>query len=52
MMERGGTTRPRLDDALDVIRQEYEAMAQEVNVMRAQRDDYEAKRAFLLPHSF
>ncbi|KAF9528679.1 WD40-repeat-containing domain protein [Crepidotus variabilis] len=37
--------RPRLDESLDAIRQEFEVMTQELNVMRGQRDEYESKIA-------
>lgn len=40
--------RPRLDDSLDVIRQEFEYMSQELTAMRNQRDEYEAKSVFVL----
>lgn len=35
--------RQRLDDSLDVVRQEFEYMNQELTAMRNQRDEYEAK---------
>lgn len=39
--------RPRLDESLDAIRQEFELMTQELNAMRGQRDEYEQKSAWL-----
>ena len=38
--------RPRVDDTLDVIRQEFDYMSQELTTVRNQRDEYEAKSLF------
>ncbi|CAA7264258.1 unnamed protein product [Cyclocybe aegerita] len=38
-------TRGRLDESLDGIRQEFELLTQELNIMRGQRDEYESKIA-------
>jgi glucose repression regulatory protein TUP1 len=44
--------RQRLDDSLDVIKQEFEYMSQELSAMRNQRDEYEAKSELVLLRLF
>lgn len=45
----GGAGRSRMEDALDLIRQEFEALSGEMMMMRSQRDEFEAKsESFLL----
>ena len=42
---RGSVGVTRIPDLLDTLRQEYENIGQEMSVYKAQRDDYERKRA-------
>lgn len=50
-----GTSMTRINDAFDGIRQEFDILASDLGVVRAQRDEYEAKCAssslFLLSKS-
>ena len=42
-----GPAQSRLDSGLETIRQEFDTLTQELSMMRAQRDEYEAKSAYL-----
>ncbi len=43
-----GQPRLGLNDWLENIRNEFDALANEITVVRSQRDDFENKRTFLI----
>ena len=40
-------THPRLNEGFDIIRQEFDVLSADINVLRGQRDDYESKGSVL-----